>query len=98
MDTFTPGRIYLKDVLLKDFRDVADDLDSDLYCPPDSLTTHGVAFQWVSSHTLNGDTHSDDDSAYLRVQFPPDICKCKEDAETLARAAFSNGVTRIRRS
>jgi hypothetical protein len=98
MDTFTPGRIYLTDVLLGDYRDVANDLDSDLYRSPDSLTTNGVAFQWVSSHDRNSDTHSDDDSAYLRVQFPLDICKCKEDAETLARAAFSNGVTRIRGS
>jgi hypothetical protein len=98
MDTFTPGRIYLTDVLLGDYRDVANDLDSDLYRPPDSLANHGVAFQWVNSHTRNGDTHSDDDSAYLRVQFPSGLCQCKEDAETFALAAFNNGVARIRES
>ena len=97
MDTFTPGRIYLKDVLLRDYRDVANGLDSDLYRPTDGLTTHGVAFQWVNSHTRNGDTHSDDDSAYLRVEFPPDLCNCKEDAETFALAVFNNGVARIRK-
>jgi hypothetical protein len=97
MDTFAPGRIYLKDVLLRDYRDVANGLDSDLYRPPDSLTTQGVAFQWVTRHARNGDTHSDEDNAYLRVEFPPDLCQCKEDAETFALAAFNNGVARIRK-
>ena len=93
--------IYLEDVLLEHYRDVEDALDSELCNSPDGQSGE-VGFQWVKSHNRGGgftsETHSDDDSAYLRVIFPACLCEHEDDVEAFARGAFDRGVARIRES
>ena len=89
-------RIYLADVLLENYRDVENALDSEPFIGSDNQTGE-ADFKWVDSHTRTGDSHSNEDNAYLRVMFPKHLCKRSEDVEAFAREAFNRGVARIRK-